>query len=154
MSVTYRQVSLTPNQQEVLDILRQPGGDAAAVGRAGAERLGLAGTVRDEAYEPMFGPGGAVDPALGVRLAATKRPGMELIVAAHKSVALLRLMGRAEHMHELLDVERDATLAYLDVLTCRQGGRRGRGGGGDADVGVGVRAHPSRHVPGRRPPPP
>ena len=95
-----------------------------------------------------------VDPAFGVRLAATKRPGMELIVAAHKSVALLGLMGRAEDMHELLDAERDATLAYLDELTRRQGGRRGRAAVRHADVGPGVRPHPSRHVPGRRPRPP
>jgi conjugative relaxase-like TrwC/TraI family protein len=116
-------------------------------GGSGAERLGLAGTVRDEAYAAMFGPGGAVDPDLGVRLAATKRPGMELIVGAHKSVALLGLMGRAEHMHELLDVERDATLAYLDVLTCRQGGRRGRAAVATPTSGL-VYAH-TRHATSR-----
>ncbi len=116
-------------------------------GGAGAERFGLVGTVEDEAYEAIFGPGGPVDPAFGVRLAATKRPGMELIVAAHKSVALLGLIGRAEHMHDLLDTERDATLAYLDELTRRQGGRRGRAAVATPTTGL-VYAH-TRHATSR-----
>ncbi len=118
-------------------------------GGSGAERLGLAGTVEDEAYEAIFGPGGAVDPALGVRLVATKRPGMELVVAAHKSVALLGLMGRAEHMHELLG-HRTRRHARLPRRPDPAAGRpAGPGRGGHADVGAGVRPHPSRHVPGR-----
>src|SRR3954449_12219001 len=52
-----------------------------------AERLGIAGAVDDASYDAIYGPGGATDPLLGVRLAATKRPGIELVVAAHKSVA-------------------------------------------------------------------
>src|SRR5215213_3920227 len=57
-------------------------------GGAGGARLGLSGAVSDHAYEAVFGPGGARDPILGVRLTRTRRPGMELVVAAHKSVAL------------------------------------------------------------------
>ena len=62
----------------------------------------------DEAgYEALFGPGGARDPHLGTRLVSTRRPGMELVVAAHKSVAVLGLLGRAEDMHAILDAESD-----------------------------------------------
>jgi len=77
-------------------------------------------------YEAVFGPGGARDPHLGTRLVATKRPGMELVVSAHKSVAILGLVGRAEDMHAILDAETDATLAFLEEWFIRQGGRRGR----------------------------
>ena len=55
-----------------------------------------------------------------------KRPGMELVVAAHKSVALLGLVGRADDMHAILDTETEATLAYLDAWMIARGGRRGR----------------------------
>ena len=50
---------------------------------------------------------------------------MELVIAAHKSVAELGVLGRVEDMHAIMDAERDATLAYLDQLTREQGGRRG-----------------------------
>jgi hypothetical protein len=50
---------------------------------------------------------------------------MELVIAAHKSVAELGVLGRAEDMHAIMDAERDATLAYLDELTKERGGRRG-----------------------------
>jgi len=95
-------------------------------GGAGAERLGLTGTVTDAQYEALFGPGGAADPTTGTRLVSTRRPGMELVVSAHKSVALLGLVGRAEDMHAILDAETDATLAYLDDWARTVGGRRGR----------------------------
>ena len=80
----------------------------------------------DEQYEALFGPGGACDPTTGERLVHTKRPGLELVISAHKSVAELGVIGRAEDMHRIMDAERDATLAYLDDLTRRIGGRRGR----------------------------
>ena len=47
-------------------------------------------------------------------------------MAAHKSVALLGLVGRAEDMHSILDTEAEATLAYLDAWMAARGGRRGR----------------------------
>lgn len=50
---------------------------------------------------------------------------MQLVIAAHKSVAELGVLGRAEDMHAIMDAERDATLAYLDDLTRQRGGRRG-----------------------------
>jgi conjugative relaxase-like TrwC/TraI family protein len=95
-------------------------------GGAGAEALGLAGAVSENQYTALFGPGGACDPTTGARLVRTTRPGMELVISAHKSVAELGVMGRAEDMHALMDAERHATLAYLDELTTRRGGRRGR----------------------------
>ena len=95
-------------------------------GGAGAERLGLTGQVETEDYYAVFGDGGARDPVLGTRLAATKRPGMELVVSAHKSVAVLGVIGRADDMHQILDTETDATMAFLDAWVQRQGGRRGR----------------------------
>jgi len=94
-------------------------------GGAGAELLGLSGAVTDEAYSAIFGPGGALDPTTGDRLVATRRPGMELVVAAQKSVAELGVIGRAEDMHAMMDAERDATLGYLDQVTQARGGRRG-----------------------------
>src|SRR3954454_10342750 len=48
-------------------------------GGSGATRLGLDGVVSDAAYEAIFGLGGSSHPASGVRLAATQRPGMELV---------------------------------------------------------------------------
>ncbi len=78
-------------------------------------------------YDAIFGPGGARNPSDGSRLVAAKRPGMELVVAAQKSVALLGLIGRAEDMHAILDAETDSTLAYLDTWMAVRGGRRGRG---------------------------
>ena len=91
-----------------------------------AGRLGLSGPVDSASYEALFGPGGARDPHLGTRLVTTKRPGMELVVSAHKSVAILGLIGRAEDMHAILDAETDATLAFLEEWFARQGGRRGK----------------------------
>ena len=116
-------------------------------GGAGAERLGLAGAVTDAEYEAIFGPGGARRPATGERLAATTRPGMELVVAAHKSVAELGVIGRAEDMHAIMDAERDATLAYLDELTREPGGRRGRAAVATPTAGL-VYAH-TRHATSR-----
>src|SRR5436305_6370708 len=55
-------------------------------GGTGAERLGLTGTVSDAQYSNVFRPGGACDPTSGERRVATRRPGMDLVVSAHKSV--------------------------------------------------------------------
>jgi conjugative relaxase-like TrwC/TraI family protein len=95
-------------------------------GGSGAADLGLEGAVSGAEYDAIFGPGGARNPSDGARLVTAKRPGMELVVAAQKSVALLGLIGRAEDMHAILDAEADATLAYLDTWTAVRGGRRGR----------------------------
>jgi conjugative relaxase-like TrwC/TraI family protein len=95
-------------------------------GGGGAAQLGLAGHVTPEHYEDLFGPGGARDPLTGLRLATTKRPGLELVVSAHKSVAELGVIGRVEDMHAILDAETAGTLEYLEQLTQEQGGRRGR----------------------------
>lgn len=97
-----------------------------AWGGSGAGRLGLAGAVTEAQYEALYGPGGACDPTTGARLARTTRPGMELVVSAHKSVAELGVLGRAEHMHAILDAERDATLSTWTRVTRTMGGRRGR----------------------------
>ena len=91
-----------------------------------AERLGLVGHVDDAGYEAIFGRGGAHDPHLGTRLVETKRPGVELVVAAHKTVAVLGVIGRVDDMHAILDAETDATLSFLDEWFARQGGRRGK----------------------------
>jgi conjugative relaxase-like TrwC/TraI family protein len=95
-------------------------------GGAGAGALGLEGAVTDEQYQALYGPGGACDPTTGERLVRTTRPGLELVISAHKSVAELGVIGRAEDMHQIMDAERDTTMAYLDDLTQRIGGRRGR----------------------------
>lgn len=67
-----------------------------------------------------------MDPSTGERLVNSKRPGLELVIGAHKSVAEQGVIGRAEDMHSIMDAERDATLGYFEDLTRRVGGRRGR----------------------------
>jgi conjugative relaxase-like TrwC/TraI family protein len=96
-------------------------------GGAGAGWLELHGEVTAEAYERTFGTGGFRDPTSGERLVRTRRPGFELVVGAHKSVAVLGVMGEAEGMHSILDAETDATMAWLDRWFQESGGRRGRG---------------------------
>src|SRR5271165_3186665 len=93
-------------------------------GGSGAGALGLVGTVVGEEYEAIYGPGGARHPQSGDRLVSTRRPGMELVISAHKSVAELGVIGRAEDMHAIMDAERDATLAYLDRVTRQMADRR------------------------------
>ena len=95
-------------------------------GGKGAGKLGLTGTVEAAQYDALYGPRGARDPATGTRLVATTRPGMELVIAAHKSVAELGVIGRPGEMHLILDAERDATMGHLDRITQLMGGRRGR----------------------------
>lgn len=91
-----------------------------------AVRLGLAGKVIDDEYDAVFATGGAVDPHLGRRLVRTRRSGVEMVVSAHKSVAVLGVIGSIEDMHAILDAETDATMGFLDDWFRRQGGRRGR----------------------------
>ncbi len=95
-------------------------------GGAGAARLGLSGEVTPDAYEASFGPGGFRVPSTGTRLVETRRPGFELVVSAHKSVAVLGVIGAAEQMHSILDVETAATMDWLDGWFQERGGRRGR----------------------------
>ena len=111
---------------QALDYYASRGETPLRWGGAGARDLGLVGNVTEDQYQAIYGAGGALDPITGERLVVTRRPGMELVIAAHKSVAELGVIGRAEDMHRILDAERDATLAYLDALTAHQGGRRGR----------------------------
>ncbi len=95
-------------------------------GGSGAARLGLTGAVTGAHYDAVFGQGGASDPTSGHRLVTTKRPGVELVVAAHKSVAILGVIGRAEDMHAIIDAESDATVSFLDNWALERGGQRGR----------------------------
>jgi conjugative relaxase-like TrwC/TraI family protein len=116
-------------------------------GGSGAVSLGVSGQVSLESYEAVFGPGGARHPATSERLVATRRPGMELVSSAHKSVAELGVIGRAEDMHAIMDAERDATLAYLDEVTRQMGGRRGRAAEATETGGL-IYAH-TRHATSR-----
>lgn len=116
-------------------------------GGEGARVLRLAGPVTAEAYAAVFGEGGARHPDSGQRLVAAHRPGMELVISAHKSVAELGVIGRAEQMHQIMDAERDATLAYLDRVTRQMGGRRGRAATPTVTGGL-VYAH-TRHATSR-----
>ena len=54
-------------------------------GGSGAQSLGLVGPVDNPSYDALYGPGGACDPKTGERLVNARRPGMELVIAAHKS---------------------------------------------------------------------
>jgi conjugative relaxase-like TrwC/TraI family protein len=113
-------------------------------GGMGAESLGLVGPVDNPSYDALYGPGGACHPKTGERLVNAKRPGMELVIAAHKSVAELGVLGQVDHMHAIMDAERDATLDYLDRLTQERGGRRGVAAAPTATTGL-VYAH-ARHA--------
>jgi conjugative relaxase-like TrwC/TraI family protein len=59
----------------------------------------------------------------------------------------LGVIGRAEHMHLIMDAEREATLVYLDRVTRQVGGRRGRTATATATGGL-VYAH-TRHATSR-----
>ena len=118
-----------------------------AWGGSGTTSLGLAGAVTSESYEALFGPGGARDPRSGERLVQTRRPGMEIVIAAQKSVAELGVIGQAEDMHAIMDAERDATLAYLDNVTRQMGGRRGQAATATPTAGL-IYAH-TRHATSR-----
>ena len=70
-----------------------------AWGGQGRRLLGLDGEVDLGDYRAVFGAGGAHDPRTGTRLVGCRRPGLELVVSPHKSVAELGVIGRAEDMH-------------------------------------------------------
>jgi hypothetical protein len=129
-SVEYHRATVLDRQDDhpgaALAYYAERGESPLTWGGGGASRLGLAGNVTPEHYEDVFGPGGARHPVTGGRLVRTKRPGLELVVSVHKTVAELGVIGRAEDMHRILDAERDGTLAYLETLTRERGGRRGR----------------------------
>jgi conjugative relaxase-like TrwC/TraI family protein len=132
-----------------LDYYASRGETLLVWGGSGTEGLGLRSgrAVAPAEYEALFAPGGARDPVSGVRLVGTTRPGMELIVSAHKSVAELGVIYLGDVMHGLLDVERDASLAYLDEVTRARGGRRGRARTPSTTGGL-VYAH-TRHATSR-----
>ena len=81
------------------------------------------------------------------RLVMTRRPGMEIVISAHKSVAELGVIGRAEDMHQIMDAETDATMAYLDKVTQEMGGRRGEAAKTTPTSGL-IYAH-TRHATSR-----
>src|SRR3546814_18874944 len=95
-------------------------------GGAGAERLGRSGAITHDTYGSVFAEGGARDPVLGTRLVNTKRPGLELVVSAHKTVPVLGVVGRAADLHRILDAETEPTLAFQAHWATTQGGRRGK----------------------------
>ena len=92
-----------------------------AWGGSGAAGLGLAGSVTAETYDAIYGPGGARHPATGERLVKTRRPGLELVVSAHKSVAELGVIGRAEDMHRIMDAEASSSelQSFVTMGKCR-----------------------------------
>ena len=130
-----------------LDYYASRGETPLVWGGSGAAGLGLSGPVTAERYEAVFGPGGARDPRTGDRLVHTRRPGMEIVISSHKSVAELGVIGRAEDMHRIMDAERDATMAYLDKVIRQMGGRRGEAARPTPTSGL-VSAH-TRHATSR-----
>lgn len=95
-------------------------------GGAVAARLGLVGEVTEAQYDAAFGPGGFRDPLTGERLVSTRTPGVELVVTFPKATSLLGVIGRAEDMHALLDVDTTAVMGWLEGSMQESGGRRGR----------------------------
>ena len=111
---------------QALDYYGSRGETPLRWGGAGAASLGLEGEVTPAGYRLAFGPGGFRDPLTGQQLVRTKRPGFELVVAAHKSLSLLGVVGRADEMHAILDGQTAATMGYLEGWAQSRGGRRGR----------------------------
>ena len=62
-------------------------------GGSGRGPLGLEGEVDIADYRALFGIGGAHDPRTGRRLVGCLRPGLELVISPHKSVAELGVIG-------------------------------------------------------------
>ena len=71
-------------------------------GGSGRGLLGLEGEVDLGDYRAVFGVGGAHDPASGRRLVGCRRPGLELVVSPHKSVAELGVAYATLQCAELL----------------------------------------------------
>ena len=109
-----------------LDYYASRGETPMVWGGSGAAWLGLDGEVDLDEWRAVFATGGAHHPLSGERLVGCMRPGMEIVVSPHKTVAELGVIGRAEDMHQIVDAERDATMAYLDEVVMDRGGRRGR----------------------------
>ncbi len=129
-SVGYHQRTVLGREDDpvgnALEYYASRGETPMAWGGAGATRLGLDGVVDIDEWRDMFGAGGARRPLSGERLVHCMRPGIELVVSPHKSIAQLGVIGSPEDMHAILDAERDVTMAYLDRVVQDQGGRRGR----------------------------
>lgn len=129
-SVAYHQATVLGRADDhagqSLDYYGTRGETPLVWGGTGAARLGLDGRVTPYTYAAIFGEGGATDPVTGHRLVNTTRPGMELVVSPHKSVAVLGAIGRADDMHAIVDAETQATLEFLDGWFRERGGRRGR----------------------------
>jgi len=128
-SVEYHEANVANRADDhagaALDYYGSQGETPLVWGGSGAHLLGVEGAATAEAYRAVFGPGGACLPRTGARLVSTRRPGIELVVSPHKSVAELGVLGWADAMHAIVDAERDATLAYLDRMCRDMGGRRG-----------------------------
>jgi TrwC relaxase len=108
-----------------LDYYSSRGETPMSWGGSGAPLLGLEGEVDMADWRALFGAGGPRHPESGERLVGCMRPGMELVVSPGKSVAELRVIGRPDDMHQILDAETTATLNYLDQVTREQGGGEG-----------------------------
>jgi conjugative relaxase-like TrwC/TraI family protein len=111
---------------QALDYYGSRGETPLRWGGAGAAGLGLDGEVTPQAYRLAFAPGGFQDPLTGHQLVRTTRPGFEVVVSAHKSLSLLGVVGNADDVHTIHDVQTAATMGYLDGWVRARGGRRRR----------------------------
>jgi hypothetical protein len=123
-------------------------GALPAIGQAldAAVRIRDLGSWFVRLIQRMFGPDGAVHPHENWRLVSTERPGVELVVSAHKSVALLGVLGRADD--SILDAERDATGLSRHLDAPPWGAPRSRADPNE-DARADMGPHPPRHVAGR-----
>ena len=130
-------------------LLRLPRRDAAAVGRRGRRPpRALAGEVTPRRTRRRSGRAGSVDPPPGRGWWRRGGRGSSWWCRAHKSVAVLGVIGRAEDMHSILDVETAATMDWLDDWFQDRGGRRGRAQTRTADRRADLRRDPPRAPPG------
>ncbi len=106
----------------------EAGRTAQRWGGSGANALGLAGAASLDAYRAVFRAGGSCDPGSGQRLVTTRRPGFLLVITVNKTVAVLDVLGRRDHVHAIVDAGTDAAMQWLDGWFRERGGTRGRAG--------------------------
>ena len=124
-----------------LDYYASRGETPMVWGGAGAASLALDGEVSLDEWRAIFGPGGACDPEGRERLVHCMRPGMEIVVSPHKSVAELGVIGKAE----------DITCHSMRRGTRRLRTSTGPSGSRAGDEGARRRARRPTASHGRRP---
>jgi hypothetical protein len=90
--------------------MRSGGWTSPRWGGAGAGCLGLAGRVSVEEYRAVFGLGGCRHPGTGRQLVGVRWPGFALSFGVHRTVAVLDVAGRTDHVHAIVHAGTEAAM--------------------------------------------